>query len=66
MNDAVTSADAQTVLPSARPAWRNHSVSNSSAAVPETRKMTHRIGVIAGILVRLRKPPRARGHACVC
>ena len=35
MNEAVTSAEAHTVVPSARPAWRNQSVAKMRAAQPD-------------------------------
>ena len=38
MKLARTIADAQTVLPNVRPASRNQSVSNNSAAAPERKK----------------------------
>ena len=40
---------AQMLLPSIRPAWRNHNVSKINAAAPETKKMTLRRAI---------KPPR--------
>ncbi len=41
MKLAATRVDAQALLSNDKPAWRNHSVSNSSAAAPERKKTAH-------------------------